>query len=156
MKPPPRLRLEPRASRLGGAAVITTCSSTSILLLLLPLPWVAIGIGTAIAIAVLVAGLRRCAGRGVAALLHVGIDGRITVTDRAGGSLTGSILDDSYVGTFLTTIVWCADGDRWWRPARAVLILPDSLPREDFRRLRVVLRYGRVAGAGGTSDVEAA
>ena len=70
------------------------------LLPLLPLPLVAMGIGTAIAIAVLVAGLQRCAGRGVAALLHVGIDRRIAVTGRDGRSLTGSILDDSFVGDF--------------------------------------------------------
>ena len=110
---------------------------------------------TAIVIAVLVTGLRRCAGRGVAAIVHVGIDRRITVTDRNGRSCTGTILDDSYVGSALTTIVWRADGDPWWRLARTMLFVPDSLPPDDFRHLRVVLRYGRPPGDAATSGVDA-
>ena len=126
-----------------------------ILLALLPLPGWAMALGAATIVAVLISGLRQSIGRGVPALLHIGIDRRITVTDRAGRSLAGPILDDSYVGAFLTTIVWCADGDRWWRPAHTVLILPDSLPKEDFRRLRVALRYGRVADTAEISGAEA-
>jgi hypothetical protein len=34
-------------------------------------------------------------------------------------------------------------------------VLPDTLPRDEFRRLRVVLRYGRPVVDGETSDVEA-
>ncbi|MEO8304342.1 MAG: hypothetical protein ABI724_09490 [Betaproteobacteria bacterium] len=137
-------------------AIVTACSATSILLSALPLPGPAFAGGAAVVIAALLSGVRRCVGRGVPALLHVGIDRRLTVTDRSGRSCSGSILDDSYVGAAVTTIVWRADDDRWWRPARAMLILPDSLPRDDFRRLRVVLRYGRVVGDEGSSDVEAA
>ena len=80
-------------------------------------------------VAVLAAGLWRCSGRGVPALLHVGIDRRITVTGRDGRSRTGVILDDSYVGAWLTTIVWRQDGMPWWRSARTVVVLPDTLPR---------------------------
>jgi hypothetical protein len=47
------------------------------------------------------------------ALLHVGIDRRVAVTDRTGRSREGAILDASYVGSSLTTLVWRADGDRW-------------------------------------------
>jgi hypothetical protein len=100
------------------------------------------------ALATLVAsarGVRACAGRRVPALVHVGLDRRLTVTTRDGRSRDGSILDASYVGACLTTIVWRSDGAPWYVPARALLILPDTLPRDDFRRLRVVLRYGRPA-----------
>ena len=146
MKLPPRLRLEPRPSRIACAVFSAACAATTVLLWLLPLPVVAMLGGTGVVAAVLASGLRRCIGRGVPALLHVGIDRRIAVTDRAGRSRSGSILDDSYVGVALTTIIWSADGDPWWRPARAILILPDTLPRDDFRQLRVALRYGRPAG----------
>jgi hypothetical protein len=90
----------------------------------------------------------------VPALLHVGIDRRITVTGRNGRSRAGVILDDSYVGAWLTTIVWRWDGMPWWHPARAIVVLPDTLPRDEFRRLRVVLRYGQPV-AGETSSEEA-
>ena len=66
-----------------------------------------------------------------------------------GCSCDGTILDATYVGARLVTIVWRADADRaGWRrlrPARTIVVLPDTLPADDFRRLRVVLRYGRVA-----------
>ena len=157
MKPLPRLRLEPRPSRIGCTLFAAACAMTAILLGALPLPVAGIAAGALAILTVLAGGLWRCTtGRGVPTLLHVGIDRRITVTDRHGRPRSGSILDDSYVGAAVTTIVWRADDDRWWRPARAILILPDSLPRDDFRRLRVVLRYGRVVRDEGRSDVEAA
>jgi len=99
-----------------------------------------------IVIVVLMSSLWQCAGLGVPAVLHVGIDRRLGVTDRLGRSHDGAILDASYVGAMLTTLVWRADGDRWWRPARTILFLTDSLSPDEFRRLRVVLRYGRPAG----------
>ena len=155
MKPSPRLRLEPRPSRIGCAFVASTCAMTAVLIGLLPLPIAAAVPAAAVVLAVLVCGLWRCTGRGVPALLHVGIDRRITVTGRDGRSRAGTILDDSYVGAWLTTIVWRADGMSWWRPARAIVVLPDTLPEDEFRRLRVVLRYGRPATVGETSGEEA-
>ena len=127
---------------------------TAVLLGVLPLPVAGLAAGAVAILAVLAGGLWRCMGRGVPALLQVGIDRRITVTDCKGQAHAGSILDDSYVGAWLTTIVWCADGGPWWRPARTILVLPDTLPRDDFRQLRVVLRYGRSAEAEGTRGVD--
>ena len=63
-------------------------------------------------------------------------DRRAPVTARA---LAGRVHRDSYVGAWCTTLVWRPDG-RWL--SRAILLLPDMLPAEDFRRLRVMLRYG--------------
>ena len=151
MNPPPRLRLAPRPSRFGGAAIIVACALTSILLVALPLPIAALGAGAVLVVAVLASALRRCAGGGVPALLDVGADRRIAVTDRAGRARAGSILDDSCVGACLTTIIWRADGEPWWRPARSIVVLPDSLPRDEFRRLRVILRYGRPGADPDTS-----
>lgn len=106
-------------------------------------------------IVTLASNLWRCSGRGVPAIVHVGIDRRIAVSDREGRSRTGAILDDSYVGAALTTIVWRADGDPWWRPARAMLFVPDSLRPDEFRRLRVVLRYGLAPDGAATSGIDA-
>lgn len=156
MQPPARLRLEPHPSRIACGSIVAACSATLILILLLPLPDAAILASVAAVAAAAVPSLWRCRGRGVPALLHVGIDRRITVTYRSGRSSSGTILDDSYVGAWLTTIVWCADGDPWWRPARTILIVRDTLPHEAFRRLRVALRYGRVDGTRETSGVDAA
>jgi len=155
MKPAPRLRLEPHPSRIGCAFVASTCAMTAVLIGWLPLPIAAAVPASAVVLAVLFSGLWRCTGRGVPALLHVGIDRRITVTGRDGRSRAGTILDDSYVGAWLTTIVWRADGMSWWRPARAIVVLPDTLPEDEFRRLRVVLRYGRPATVGETRGEEA-
>lgn len=154
MKPPPRLRLEPRPSRLACALVVASCTFAMLELALLPLPLAGRVAGAVGVAAFFVAGLWRCAGRGVPALLHVGIDRRITVTDRDGRSRDGTILDASYAGARITTIVWRADRQPWWRPARTILVLPDSLAGEHFRQLRVALRYGRPRAPPDANEVE--
>jgi hypothetical protein len=151
MKPPLRLRLEPRPSRIACAAIACGCAAMTLLVLVLPLElWT-----TAAAILVIMAvagrGLWRCSGRGVPAILHVGHDRRITASSRDGHSHDGSIQDDSYVGECLTTIVWRPDHAPRYERARTILILPDMLSPEDFRRLRVLLRYGRPVVAEETS-----
>ena len=154
MKHIQRLRLEPRASSIARTAIVTASFAAAVLIAAMSMH-VAATLGClAIVIAVLASGLRHCSGRN-AAIVHIGIDRSITVTDRTGRSHAGAILDDSYVGSALTTVVWHADGDRWWRPARTMLFVADSLPPDDFRRLRVVLRYGRPPGEAATSDVDA-
>ena len=40
-------------------------------------------------------------------------------------------------------------------PARTIVVLPDTLPADEFRRLRVVLRYGRPVAVGRSSGEEA-
>jgi hypothetical protein len=161
MRTPPPLRLEPRASRVGGRLVAAGGVATAALVGSLPLAVVCkLGFGAAVAGAVL-AGIRACAGRGVPALLLVSADRRIVMRLRNGRSIAGAILDSTYVGARFTTIVWRPDArGGGWRillPARTLLLLADSLPPEDFRQLRVVLRYGRPPTPGpGTSGVEAA
>ena len=130
-------------------AVLVACASAGAVLATPSLPLGVAAAGGCLVAVVLVSTLWRCTGRGVPALLHVGLDRRITVTGSDGRSQSGAILDDSYVGAWLTVIVWRADDLRWWRPARAVVVLADTLPPEDFRRLRVALRYGRTAEMSG-------
>ena len=57
-----------------------------------------------------------------------------------GRLVAGHVRAATYVGAWVTTIVWRPDGRRWsW----TILILPDMIPAEHFRRLRVMLRYAR-------------
>jgi hypothetical protein len=155
MKRPPRLRLVPHPSRIACASIALCCVATAILVALLPMPFWTKGVGILAVVSVAVRGIWRCAGRGVPALVHVGDDRRLTVTRRDGTSFGGVILDDTYVGARLTTIVWRPDCARWWQPARTLLFWADTLPVEDFRRLRVLLRYGVPDARGERKDVDA-
>jgi hypothetical protein len=142
MNPPRRLRLEPRPSRIACATIAIACAAFCALILLLPLDaWASLAAVLTLC-GVAARALWRCTGRGVPALLHVGYDRRITASSRDGRSRDGAILDDSYVGAVLTTIVWRPDRATRFACAESILILRDTLPADDFRRLRVLLRYG--------------
>jgi cyanate permease len=69
-----------------------------------------------------------------------------------GRLVAGHVRSSTYVGAWVTTIVWRADGTYW---SRTVLVLPDMLAAEDFRRLRVMLRYARNAVAQGVPASQA-
>ncbi len=77
--------------------------------------------------------------RAVVAIV-LGADRNIAVIERSGRRTDGVVQDDSYVGSALTTIVWRSAGAR---RSRTIAILPDMLPAEEFRRLRVLLRLGQ-------------
>ena len=71
----------------------------------------------------------------------------VLVVHRSDGRLiAGHVRSTTYVGAWLTSIVWRPDGAYF---SRAVLIIPDMLPEDDFRRLRVMLRYARSAVVQG-------
>ncbi|MEO9136821.1 MAG: hypothetical protein ABI316_09490 [Casimicrobiaceae bacterium] len=91
-----------------------------------------------------VVGLRR----GPRAVRRFELRGDLTlvVVTGDGTACAGRVHRDSYVGARLSTIVWRPYG-RW--QLRAILLLPDMLPAGDFRRLRVLLRYGRSNFAQG-------
>jgi hypothetical protein len=88
--------------------------------------------------------MRRTLGRGLPAIVHLGADRRLTVTGQDGRSTSGVVRTDSYVGPRLTIVVWLADARprSWHRGCATLLVLPDMLPPEEFRQLRVLLRYG--------------
>jgi hypothetical protein len=66
-------------------------------------------------------------------------DYRAVLIERCGHRCEGQVRAESYVGERLTTLVVRPDGAR---VSRAIAILPDMLPEDDLRRLRVLLRYG--------------
>ena len=76
----------------------------------------------------------------------------VVIVTGDGNACAGRVHHESYVGSRLTTLVWRPFGR--WR-SRTILILPDMLPPQDFRRLRVLLRYGRSEATQGDSASQA-
>jgi len=147
---PPTLNLVLRSSRRTLAFVILSHGASAALLLALPLPWL---VRIAGALSVLALGgfeIWRRSGARAPARLAVDDDGKISVEYRDGTLRRGSIVADTYVGSALTTIVWRPIGAR---VARTLLVTTDGVDADDFRRLRMRLRYARVGvSASGNSD----
>lgn len=123
---------------IGAAAAVTVLAT-------LTLPWPAWS--TTAAVAAILGWTTDCARvvalrRGSRAVQSVQIEAgpRIRVRFGDGTTRAGRIEPRTCVTSWITTLVWRPDGARF---ARSVLILPDMLPAETFRRMRVVLRYGR-------------
>ena len=74
-------------------------------------------------------------------------DRMLVVRTGEGRLVAGHVRAASYIGERITTIVWRPDGARF---SRGEWLLPDMLPADDFRRLRVLLRYGRSEVTQGT------
>ena len=65
-------------------------------------------------------------------------EGAISVQDALGRWRTGGLCEGSFVAPWLTVIRWRPAG-AWFD--RTIPILPDMLSQEDFRRVRVTLRW---------------
>jgi hypothetical protein len=150
MRLPPSVFIAFAPSRSAGVAIGIAGAATTGVVLSLPLvAW------QTVLLVVLVAAwtwhawrahaLRQ--GRRACVALRLAPNGLVAVTFADGGVRAGHVRSSSYVAARLTAIVWRADGERH---SRSILILPDMVPADDFRRLRVMLRYmrnGEVAGA---------
>jgi hypothetical protein len=140
MKGPPPLRIALNRSPLAAALIAVAYLSSAALLAFLQGPaWlrgaavVAIG---AHALWTLRASALRTANAAIVAV-ELAPDGRAALIERGGRRREGSVQPASYVGTWLTTLVVRVADER---RSRAVAILPDMLPSEDRRRLRIALR----------------
>jgi hypothetical protein len=139
----PWVRVTLGPSRIAGAAVVLVFTATAVLAAWLPWPHsvravMVLALG-AYAIVLARSWATRSTGHAVVAAA-VGIDRRISLTEANGERVEGVVHADSYVGSMLTTIVVRLPARR---RLRTVAILPDMLPAEDLRRLRVLLRLGR-------------
>ena len=149
MRAVPRLRIEPRPSRLLSRALAAGALATATLATSLPLPWsVRVVLVLAVALVALRAA-RRTLGRGLPAIVHVGLDRRLSVTRSDGCTQAGTLSCATYVGFRLVAIVWRPDRPHRLAPGRTrtLLIVADMLPADDFRQLRVRLRYSRAGVA---------
>lgn len=68
---------------------------------------------------------------------------RATITLRDQRELPAAILETTYVSHWLTAVNLRVGDERL---ARHVLLLPDNVDADDFRRVRVALRWARGAG----------
>jgi len=150
MRRSPSLRIEIGPSRSAQVYSAILALSTATLITTLPVPAWAIAVAWGILARWASArwrayGVRRNGCTPVEVLLTG--QRRVEIRDAQGRTCAGAVRDLSYVSATVTTIVWKPDGARG---SRSILVLPDMLAPEDFRRLRVLLRYGRsddVAGA---------
>lgn len=143
MRMPPAVHVALGPSRLAGMAIGALALATLAVLFALPLAaWQQSAATVAIAgwawVAFRVVALRR--GAWAVTALTLAHDRMVIVCRGDGALVAGHVRSATYVGALLTSVVWRPDDSRW---SRAVLVLPDMLPAEDFRRLRILLRYAR-------------
>jgi toxin CptA len=75
-----------------------------------------------------------------AAIREFHIDGDHIELMTEGGCVHGELRSGSFVAPFLTIIRWRPPGARF---DRTLLILPDMIDPDSFRRLRVLLRWAK-------------
>lgn len=145
--PPVRVVLSPSTTALAliASLAVATCGVVASL----PVEAAASGLALLVIIVwavdrVLVVALRR--GPRAVRSLELRGDLTVLVVTGDGNACAGRVHRDSYVGARISTLVWRPFGR--WR-ARTILLLPDMLPVDDFRRLRVLLSYGRSDVAQG-------
>lgn len=135
-----RVRLRPSRS----LAIVVCAAHAVAAVLVLPLQIGAaakIGLWTVVA-ASLVRALREALLMGADAIVGATIhDGaHATVSLRSGTEVEARILGTTYVTPMLTALNLHIAGSRF---ARHVLLVPDNIDREDYRKLRVVLKWAR-------------
>ena len=150
MRLPPAVHVTLAASRCAVAWIIGVALIACMVVLTLPIDPVLSGLAMLGIVVwagdrIVVVAWRR--GPRASVALWLTGDRMLVVRTGAGQLVAGYVRAASYVGPRITTIVWRPDGGRW---SRAEWILPDMVPADDFRRLRVLLRYGRSDVAQGT------
>ena len=117
-------------SRQAEAFIAAGSLATALVLAALPLELELRALGLGWIAACAMAALRR---------LRPGLRLRIDPAgDIAVGEAAGSLRDGSFVAPWLAVARWRPDGSRF---DRSLLVVPDMLGREEFRRLRVILRW---------------
>lgn len=143
MRLPPAVHVALGPSRVAGAGIGALALATLAVLFALPLEaWQQSAATVALAgwawLAFRIVALRR--GTWAVTALTLAHDRMVIVCRGDGTLVAGHLRSATYVGALVTSVVWRPDHSRW---SHAVLVLPDMLPAEDFRRLRILLRYAR-------------
>ena len=149
MRWPPPVRVSLAPSLAASLLIASLALATCLIVALLPiapstLTFAVIAIVLWAVDRICVVALRR----GPRAVRGLELRGDLTVivVSGDGSASAGRVHRDSYVGARLSTVVWRPYGRR---RLRTIFLLPDMLPDADFRRLRVLLRYGRSDVAQG-------
>lgn len=155
MRWPPPVRVCLAPSLAVAFALAALAVATSVVVTVLPLEPFAMALGVLAVLAwaadrINVVALRN--GPRAVARFELRGDLTLVVVTGDGKACAGRVQRESYVGARLSTIVWKPYGR--WR-CRTILLTPDMLPAADFRRLRVLLRYGRSDVTQGEPDSSA-
>jgi toxin CptA len=67
-------------------------------------------------------------------------DGQVTITRRNGRNWSGLVLHDSFITPLIVILNVLPEGKYF---SHSVIILPDSLDKELFRQLRVLMKWSR-------------
>jgi hypothetical protein len=149
MEKPAPIRVELRPSRGFAGLLAAAHGAVLALLLLMPMP-AALGITGALAILASAyrSISRQALRRGSQAVNALEFSDREAMRIRTGDGVwhSGRVLGSSTVGTGLTVLNLRVDGGT----TRHVVITADGIDRDDFRRLRVWLRWG--PGPAGEAD----
>lgn len=143
MRPPDQLRVSLRPSRVATAALLFMATTALGGWLTLPTPWF---VDLLVAVALAGWARRQIRLHGSRASAHAVVelmlssDALIVVRRRDGQLIAGHVRSGSFVHPAFTSIVWRPDRVRW---SRSLPLVPDMLDIDDFRRVRVMLRYGR-------------
>jgi hypothetical protein len=127
-------------SRAAAAFILASAAATLVIVLVIPLA-VMVRLGLVFLVgSMTLHAYRREARRADRAIgtMRIDVCGDIEV-ERRGSPLRGTIRAGCFVAPWLTVIRWrpqhrCFDA--------TILVLPDMLPADGFRRLRVLLRWG--------------
>jgi hypothetical protein len=143
MRLPPSVRVELAPSRIACAGIVAGALFTIGVIAWLPFDPAVIAFAIFAVVVwagdrIVVIAMRR-GPRAVRALTLTG-DRMIVVRTGDARLTAGFVRASTYVGARVASIVWQPDGAL---RSRAILVLTDMLPAEDFRRLRVLLRYSR-------------
>lgn len=127
-------------SRVLAAILLLSHFSIAGLLLYLDLAliWVMAALGLLLCSLVYEMRIALRVGNGAVVILRIARDNRFSIGLRDGRWLEGEVLGSTTVTAFLTVINLRVSGER---RLRSVVILPDCMAPEDYRRLRVWLRW---------------
>ena len=142
---PPPVQVTLARSRLERVWVAALALSTALVAFALPLDARLCGL---LACCPVAWALLRLRGVRRVSCVCLGLDRRVRLAMSDGAVVDGRVLAASYVGAAVTTVVWRGQGSH---VARAFWLVGDMLPCDDFRRLRVALRYGQSRAAHDAS-----
>jgi len=152
MRMPPSVHVVLYPSRLAAAGIGVSGIASLALVLALPLP----ALGQAVLVVAILGWVahafrRDALHRGGTAVraLRLAPDLILVAYMADGRMVAGHVRASTYVGAWITCIVWRPDGAL---ASRSILLLPDMVQADGFRRLRVMLRYAR---SGDSQDAPA-
>ena len=129
-----------RSPRLALILILGHCGVAALVLVLeLASPWKIAAIALVAASLVYELWMRVLQhGPNAVVALRIAVDNVLSLRTRRGECLDCEVLGSTYVTSFLTVLILRPAG---WRRVCSVVILPDAMAADDYRRLRVWLRW---------------